>query len=63
MNISDSFTKNYKTYIDKDGWEQRASISDRACIRKCLHNSINLAGLDKEQVKRLYIKYGGKEIL
>tara|TARA_B100000427_G_scaffold299342_1_gene280970 strand:+ start:2578 stop:2769 length:192 start_codon:yes stop_codon:yes gene_type:complete len=63
MNISDSFTKNYKTYIDKDGWEQRASIPDRACIRKCLHNSINLAGLDKEQVKRLYIKYGGKEIL
>ena len=49
-----------KTYVDKDGWRQRAPISDRECIRQCLHNCINLAGLDKEQVKRLYIKYGGK---
>ena len=49
-----------KTYVDKDGWRQRAPVSDRECIRQCLHNCINLAGLDKEQVKRLYIKYGGK---
>ena len=49
-----------KTYVDKDGWSQRAPVSDRECIRQCLHNCINLAGLDKEQVKRLYIKYGGK---
>ena len=49
-----------KTYIDDQGWRQRAPISDRECIRLCLHNCINLAGLDKEQVKRLYIKYGGK---
>ena len=49
-----------KTYVDKDGWRQRAPVSDRECIRQCLHNCINLAGLDKEQVKRLYKKYGGK---
>ena len=50
-----------KTYIDDQGWRQRAPISDRECIRLCLHNSINLCGVDKEQVKKLYIKYGGKE--
>ena len=52
-----------KTYVDKDGWRQRAPVSDRECIRQCLHNCINLAGLDKEQVKRLYIKYGGRATL
>ena len=52
-----------KTYIDDQGWRQRVPISDRACIRIALHNSINLCGLDKEQVKRLYVKYGGKKIL
>jgi len=52
-----------KTYIDDQGWRQRAPISDRACIRIALHNSINLCGLDKEQVKRLYVKYGGTNIL
>ena len=51
-----------KTIIDEHGWSQRAPVSDRECIRLCLHNCINLAGLDKEQVKRLYVKYGGKEI-
>ena len=49
-----------KTIVDENGWRQRAPVSDRECIRQCLHNCINLAGLDKEQVKRLYIKYGGK---
>ena len=49
-----------KTYIDKDGWRQRAPVSDRECLRLCLHNSINLCGVNKEQVKKLYIKYGGK---
>ena len=49
-----------KTIIDEHGWRQRAPISDRECIRLCLHNSIHLCGLDKEQVQRLYIKYGGK---
>ena len=52
-----------KTYIDDQGWRQRAPISDRECIRLCLYNCINLAGLDKEQVKRLYVKYGGKNTL
>ena len=52
-----------KTYIDKDGWEKRAPISDRECIRRCLHNSIELSGLNKEQVKRLYKKYGGTLII
>tara|TARA_B100000287_G_scaffold32782_1_gene30438 strand:+ start:162 stop:377 length:216 start_codon:yes stop_codon:yes gene_type:complete len=52
-----------KTYIDDQGWRQRAPISDRECIRLCLYNCINLAGLDKEQVKRLYVKYGGTNIL
>ena len=52
-----------KTIIDEHVWRQRAPVSDRECIRLCLHNSINLAGLDKEQVKRLYIKYGGKKII
>ncbi len=52
-----------KTIIDEHGWAQRAPVSDRQCIRQALHNSINLAGLDKEQVKRLYLKYGGKKVL
>tara|TARA_Y100001970_G_scaffold279173_1_gene386050 strand:- start:309 stop:524 length:216 start_codon:yes stop_codon:yes gene_type:complete len=52
-----------KTYIDDQGWRQRAPISDRECIRLCLHNCIDLCGLNKEQVKRLYLKYGGKETL
>ena len=50
-----------KTIIDEHGGRQRAPVSDRECIRLCLHNSINLCGVDKEQVKKLYIKYGGKE--
>ena len=49
-----------KTIIDEHGWRQRAPVSDRECIRLCLHNSIGLAGVDKEQVKRLYVKFGGK---
>ena len=52
-----------KTIIDENGWRQRAPVSDRECIRICLHNSINLCGVDKEQVKKLYIKYGGKEVI
>ena len=31
----------------------KSSMSDRECIYKCLHNCINLAGLDKNQVERL----------
>tara|TARA_B100000427_G_C15455738_1_gene571718 strand:- start:949 stop:1161 length:213 start_codon:yes stop_codon:yes gene_type:complete len=52
-----------KTYIDKDGWEQRAPISDRECMRRCLFNSIELSGLDKQQVIRLYRKFGGTSII
>ena len=52
-----------KTIIDEHGWRQRAPISDRECIRLCLHNSIGLCGVDKEQVKRLYLKYGGKDLV
>tara|TARA_B100001996_G_scaffold307000_1_gene248303 strand:+ start:292 stop:564 length:273 start_codon:yes stop_codon:yes gene_type:complete len=52
-----------KTIIDANGWRQRAPVSDRECIRQALFNSIGLCGLDKEQVKRLYRKYGGKKIL
>ena len=52
-----------KTYIDKDGWERRAPISDRECMRRCLFNSIELSGLDKQQVIRLYRKFGGKKII
>ena len=52
-----------KTIIDENGWRQRAPVSDRQCIREALFNSIGLCGLDKEQVKRLYRKYGGKKIL
>ena len=52
-----------KTIIDEHGWRQRAPVSDRECIRLALHNSIDLCGLDKEQVKRLYLKYGGKMVL
>ena len=52
-----------KTIIDEHGCRQRAPVSDRECIRLCLHNSINLCGVDKEQVKKLYIKYGGKEVI
>ena len=39
-----------KTIIDKDGWRQRAPVSDRECIRTCLHNSINLCGVEKNYV-------------
>ena len=49
-----------KTIIDEHGWRQRAPISDRACIRIALENSRNLCGLDKKQVEKLIIKYGGK---
>ena len=52
-----------KTRINDQGWKERAPISDRECVRICLHNSISLCGVDKEQVKRLYIKYGGKKVL
>ena len=52
-----------KTIIDEHGWRQRAPVSDRECIRLALHNSIHLCGLNKEQVKRLYIKYGGKKTI
>ena len=48
---------------DDQGWRQSAPVSDRECIRQCLYNSIELAGLDKEQVKRLYLKYGGTLII
>ena len=49
-----------KTIIDENGWRQRAPISDRACIRIALENSRNLCGLDKKQVEKLIVKYGGK---
>ena len=52
-----------KTIIDENGWRQRAPVSDRECIRLCLHNSIGVAGVDKEQVNRLYVKYGGKLVI
>ena len=51
-----------KKYYDKDGWERRSPLSDRECIRRCLYNSIDLSGLNKEQVKRLYYKFGGQKI-
>lgn len=38
---------------DYMGFSKRAEISDRECIYKCLHNCVNLAGLDKNQVERL----------
>ena len=50
-----------KTIIDEHGWRQRAPVSDRECIRICLHNSINLCGVDKEQVKKLYINMEAKK--
>ena len=52
-----------KKYYDDQGWEISPPISDRECIRLALQNSINLCGLDKEQVKRLYLKYGGKDLV
>ena len=39
--------------VDEHGFTKRKSISDRDCIYRCLHNCINLAGLDKNQVERL----------
>ena len=61
--VKKDFYNGDKTYIDKDGWERRAPISDRECIRRCLYNCIDLSGLNKEQVKRLYKKYGGTLII
>ena len=52
-----------KTYIDEHGWTQYGPMSDRECIRQSLHNCMDLAGLEKDQVKRLYVKYGGKAVL
>ena len=42
-----------KTIIDENGWRQRAPVSDRECIYKCLDNCEQLAGLDRKQVQRL----------
>ena len=42
-----------KTIIDEHGWRQRAPVSDRECIYRCLENCEQLAGLDKKQVQRL----------
>ena len=53
--VEASVTKG-KKYYDEQGWEIAAPISDRECIRICLHNSIGLCGVDKEQVKKLYRK-------
>ena len=39
--------------VDHQGWPKKPPISDRECIYKCLHNCVNLAGLDKKQVERL----------
>ena len=61
--VKKDFYAGDKTYIDKDGWERRAPISDRECMRRCLYNCIELSGLDKQQVIRLYRKFGGKKII
>ena len=39
--------------VDYQGWPKKPPISDRECIYKCLHNCVNLAGLDRKQVERL----------
>ena len=39
--------------VDHQGWPKKPPISDRECFYKCLHNCVNLAGLDKKQVERL----------
>ena len=49
--------------VDHQGWPKKPPISDRECIRRCLYNCIDLSGLNKEQVKRLYKKYGGTLII
>ena len=46
--------------VDHQGWPKKPPISDRACIRIALENSRNLCGLDKKQVEKLIVKYGGK---
>ena len=45
-----------ETIIDEHGWSQRAPISDKECILKCLENCVMLAGLDKNQVERIIKK-------
>ena len=42
-----------KKYYDDQGWEIAPPISDRECIYRCLENCEMLAGLDKNQVRRL----------
>ena len=39
--------------VAHQGWPKKPPISDRECIYKCLHNCVNLAGLDRKQVERL----------
>ena len=41
------------TYLDVNGWTQKAPISDEKCILVCLRNAVKLDGMDKKQVERL----------
>jgi hypothetical protein len=42
-----------KIYKDKNGWTQKAPISDEECIYLCLKNCMKLDGMDRKQVFRL----------
>ena len=50
--VEASVTKG-KKYYDEQGWEISAPISDAECIYKCLENCEQMAGLDRNQVRRL----------
>ena len=42
-----------KIYKDKNGWTQKAPISDEKCIYLCLKNCMKLDGMNRKQVFRL----------
>ena len=47
------YDDNPETYLDKNGWTQKAPMSDEKCILMCLKNCMKLDGLDRKQVARL----------
>ena len=42
-----------ETYLDKNGWTQKAPMSDEKCILMCLKNCRKLDGMDRKQVEKL----------
>tara|TARA_B100001250_G_C19511718_1_gene661986 strand:- start:434 stop:667 length:234 start_codon:yes stop_codon:yes gene_type:complete len=46
-----------ETYLDNNGWTQKAPISDEKCILMCLKNCRKLDGMNRKQVERLILEW------